>query len=63
MAEETNVDLTLIPGRPSSKALAALIKKFTGKDPDPVRHAAAMERISAAFEKAWAAKEAKKRGE
>lgn len=49
-------DLTLIPGRPSSEALAAMIKKFTGKEPDPVEHAEAMKRIDAAFERAQAAK-------
>ena len=49
-------DLSLIPGNPSPKALAALIKKFTGKEPDPVEHAEAMERIDAAFDRALAAK-------
>ena len=59
MAAE-KAELTLIPGRVSSEGLAALIKKFTGKDPDPVEHAAAMKRIDAAFEAAAKKKSASK---
>lgn len=56
MGTKQKPDLTLIPGKPSSESLAAMIEKFTGKAPDPVEHAEAMKRIDAAFERALAAK-------